>query len=663
MNIENLTVNTLRFLSVEAIQKAKSGHPGLPLGAAPAAFTLFAKQMKHNPKNPNFMDRDRFILSAGHGSSLLYSLFHVFGYGVTIDDLKNFRQLGSYTPGHPEYGITKGVEITTGPLGQGIANAVGMALAENHLAAEFNTEDFEIINHYTYALCGEGCLEEGVSSEACSLAGTLGLSKLIILYDCNNITIEGDSTVTFNEDILKRYEAYGFQTLEVEDGNDIEKINAAIEEAKADKERPSFIKINTKIGFGSPNHEGKASAHGAPLGEEEIKLTKKALKWEYKADFFVPKKVKEYIETLNVENEKVEKEWNKKLKAYFKKYPDKKAKWKTFFDETDLSKKLLNDTDFWTYEGNLATRASSEKVLQKIADMVPSLFGGSADLGPSNKSIMKNREYYSKENPMGSNMHFGIREFAMTAIANGMYVHGGVRPYIAGFFVFSDYMKAGLRLEALMQIPVISIFTHDSIGVGEDGPTHQPIEQLAALRSIPNYTVIRPCDTNETAAAWYLAITRKTSPTALVLSRQTLPLLEGTGKGAIKGAYILKEAKDKKNIDAIMIATGSEVSESLKALNILEEKGYSIRLVSMPSFEVFEEQTDAYKESVLPKAIRKRIAIEAASSFGWHKYIGLDGKMISMDTFGASAPSSKLFEKFGFTAENIAKETEELIKG
>ena len=428
------------------------------MGAAPAAFTLFAKQMKHNPKNPNFMDRDRFILSAGHGSSLLYSLFHVFGYGVTIDDLKNFRQLGSYTPGHPEYGITKGVEITTGPLGQGIANAVGMALAENHLAAEFNTEDFEIINHYTYALCGEGCLEEGVSSEACSLAGTLGLSKLIILYDCNNITIEGDSTVTFNEDILKRYEAYGFQTLEVEDGNDIEKINAAIEEAKADKERPSFIKINTKIGFGSPNHEGKASAHGAPLGEEEIKLTKKALKWEYKADFFVPKKVKEYIETLNVENEKVEKEWNKKLKAYFKKYPDKKAKWKTFFDETDLSKKLLNDTDFWTYEGNLATRASSEKVLQKIADMVPSLFGGSADLGPSNKSIMKNREYYSIENPMGSNMHFGIREFAMTAIANGMYVHGGVRPYIAGFFVFSDYMKAGLRLEALMQIPVISIF-------------------------------------------------------------------------------------------------------------------------------------------------------------------------------------------------------------
>jgi len=653
MNIDQLTVNTLRFLSVEAIQKANSGHPGLPMGAAPAAYALWAKNMKMNPADSKWEDRDRFVLSAGHGSALLYSLLHVFGYKVSIDDLKKFRQLNSITPGHPEYGLTDGIEMSSGPLGQGIAGAVGMAIAETYLAAQFNKPGYDIVNHYTYVMCGDGCLMEGVASEAASLAGTLKLGKLILLYDCNNITIEGDTQTSFTEDVLKRYSAYGWQVLEVNDGNDVDAIDSAIKIAKRETEKPTIIKVNTKIGFGAPNKQGKASAHGEPLGNEEIALAKEQLGWKYKKDFYVPKQVKEHIDEIVSEGTKTEKAWKKMFSAYGKEHPELAEKWKVWHNKK-IPVDLLKNEDFWNYEGDIATRASSEKVLNKLSKLVPNLIGGSADLAPSNKSVMKDREYYSPENRTGSNMHFGIREFAMTVIASGMYLHGGLRPYIAGFFVFSDYMKAGLRMSALMELPVISIFTHDSIGVGEDGPTHQPIEHLAALRSIPNYTVFRPCDSRETAAAWCAALTRTASPTGIVLTRQNLPLLDGTGKNALKGAYVLKDSK-KKVPDVLLLATGSEVELIYKAWDILQEKGIDARVISMPSWEVFEEQSAKYKESVIPSAVRKRVAVEAASEFGWYKYVGLDGEVISMQSYGASAPAGELFEKYGFTVENVVE--------
>lgn len=658
MNIDQLSVNTLRFLSVEAIQKAKSGHPGLPMGAAPAAYALWAKNMRMNPADPKWEDRDRFVLSAGHGSALLYSLLHLFGYNITIDDLKNFRQLESNTPGHPEYDIERGIETASGPLGQGIAAAVGMAIAETYLAAQFNKPEYEIVNHYTYALCGDGCLMEGVSSEAASLAGTLKLGKLILLYDCNNITIEGDTSTSFAEDVLKRFEAYGWHTITVEDGNDVDAIDAAIKEAKAETDKPSIIKVITKIGYGAPNKQGKASAHGEPLGEEEIVLAKKNLGWDYEEQFYVPQQVRENVENIVKDGAEAEKDWEKMFEAYSKDYPESAEKWKKW--HSGEIPDLLNDEAYWTYEGDIATRASSEKVLNKLSKAVSNLIGGSADLAPSNKSVMKDREYYSPENRAGSNMHFGIREFAMTVIANGMYLHGGLRPYIAGFFVFSDYMKAGLRMSALMGLPVISIFTHDSIGVGEDGPTHQPVEHLAALRSMPNYTVIRPCDSRETAAAWYSALTRKTSPTGIILSRQNLPLLDGTGKEALKGAYILKNSK-KEVPDVILMATGSEVELIYKAWDILQDKGIDARVVSMPSWEIFEEQNDEYKENVIPSSVKKRVAVEAASDFGWHKYVGLDGEVISMNGYGASAPAGQLFNKYGFTVENVVETVVKLM--
>ncbi|MCJ7855058.1 transketolase [Lachnospiraceae bacterium NSJ-143] len=656
MNKDQLTINTLRFLSAEAIQKAKSGHPGLPMGAAPMAYTLWAKEMKHNPSNPDWINRDRFVLSAGHGSALLYSLFHVFGYGTTIEDLKNFRQLSSHTPGHPEYGAARGIETTTGPLGQGIANAVGFALAESHLAAEFNRPGYNVIDHYTFALCGDGCLMEGVSAEAASLAGTLELGKLILLYDSNGITIEGSTEPAFKENVRKRFEAYGWQTLLVEDGNNIDEIQKAIKEAKAEMKKPAIIEIKTVIGYGAPNKQGKASAHGEPLGVEEIALAKKTLGWEYTEEFCVPEEVRENCAAVSAKGKEENDQWCKMFKKYRAEFPDMSEKWDIYFE--NKLPDLLNNEDFWTYEGDLATRASSEKVLNKLSKLVPNLFGGSADLGPSNKSVMKDRQYYSPENPAGSNIHFGIREFAMTAMANAVALHGGLRPYIAGFFVFSDYMKAGLRLSALMEQPVISIFTHDSIGVGEDGPTHQPVEHLAALRSMPGYTVVRPCDTHETAAAWYLALTRK-QPTGIVLSRQSLPLLNETGKGALKGAYILQDCDG--TPDIILMATGSEVALIYKAYSELTEKGYRVRTVSMPSFEVFEEQSLEYKESVIPNAVRKRVAVEAACDFGWYRYVGLDGKVICMKGFGESAPAGKLFEKFGFTVENVVDTALEVL--
>ena len=648
-------INTIRSLSVDAIQKANSGHPGIALGSAPIAYTLWAKHLKHNPKNPKWRNRDRFILSAGHGSALLYSLLHLFGYGLSLDDLKNFRQLDSKTPGHPEYKHTVGVEVTTGPLGQGIANAVGMAMAENHLASKFNKEGYNIVDHYTYALCGDGCLMEGVAYEAISLAGTLGLNKLIILYDSNNITIEGNTDIAFRENVCKRFEACGFDTQVVNDGNDIEAISKAIENAKK-SDKPSLIEIKTLIGYGAPNKAGKASAHGEPLGKDEIKAMREYLDLQDE-DFFVDEEVKSTMANIQDTLVQYEKDWNNLLENYKKEYKELYEEYEKWYED-DFLKEIENDESFWKYTEEIATRQSSEIVLNKLAKVMPNMFGGSADLSPSNKSVMKDRGEYSKETPEGDNIHFGIREHAMTAIANGIYLHGGLRPYIAGFFVFSDYMKPSLRLSSLMNLGVVSIFTHDSIGVGEDGPTHQPVEHLASLRSIPNYTVIRPCDTNETAAAWYLAIKRKESPTGLIFTRQnTKPL--GDAKKALKGGYVVKDCDN--TPDIIIIATGSEVGISVEASEMLAKDGINARVVSMPSFEIFEEQDQQYKDSILPKNVTKRLGVEAGCSFGWHKYIGIDGEMVSMDNFGASAPFNKLFEKYGFTAENVYNKAKTMI--
>lgn len=657
-NLDNLTINTVRFLSAEAIQKANSGHPGLPLGASPVACTLWSKFMKHNPKNPNWLDRDRFVLSAGHGSALIYSLLHVFGYGLTTDDLKNFRQIDSKTAGHPEYGHTTGVEVTTGPLGQGIANAVGFAMAEAHLSATFNKPNLDLVNHYTYAICGDGCLMEGISSEASSLAGTLGLGKLIVLYDSNNITIEGNTNIAFREDVKKRYEAYNWQVLSVEDGNDLVAIEKALASAKEDTTRPTLIEVKTIIGYGSPNKQGSHEAHGAPLGVEEIKLAKENLGWEYTEEFFVPNEVKAHINELQAGFEKNEQAWNELAVKYKAEYPEDYAKW-VAWNENKVDMDILNSDDFWNYEETTATRMASFKVLNKVSEFVPNLFGGAADLAPSTKSNMTKRSDFTAEDKSGSNLHFGVREHAMGAIGNGIALHGGLRTYNAGFFVFCDYMRPSMRLAALMNLPVISILTHDSIGVGEDGPTHQPVEHLASLRGIPNYTVLRPCDTKETVASWYLALTRK-SPSGIVLTRQNLPLLKETGKEALKGGYILRDCQG--TPDIILMASGSEVELVYNAYDKLSEKGINVRVVSMLSMEVFEEQSEEYKNSVLPKSVSKRIAVEAAIAQGWYKYVGLDGKVICMEGFGASAPAELLFEKFGFTVDNVVKTAEELLK-
>jgi len=658
-NIDNLAINTIRVLSAEGVQKANSGHPGLPLGAAPMAYTLWAKHMKHNPKNPNWKDRDRFILSAGHGSMLLYSLLHLFEYGLTREDLMQFRQLGSKTPGHPEYGHTIGVETTTGPLGQGFATAVGMALAESYLANKFNRKGFNIVDHYTYVLSGDGDMMEGVTSEAASLAGTLALDKLIVLYDSNNISIEGNTDIAFREDVAARYRAYNWQVLTVEDGNNVDAISKAIDEAKKEKTKPSLIIIKTQIGYGSPK-QGTAAVHGEPLGLENVKKTKEFLKWDYEDDFYVPKEVKEYMKNLIEEGIKKEEEWSNLYESYKKEYPELAQEYELWYSGK-LPVNLLEYEDFWKFDKKMATRVSSGEIINRLAKVVPNLIGGSADLAPSNKTYMKDRGDFSAENRSGSNLHFGVREFAMAAIGNGIAIHGGLKDFVATFFVFSDYMKAAMRLSAIMKLPVTYVLTHDSIGVGEDGPTHQPIEQLAALRSIPNFHVFRPADSKETAAAWYSAITREDGPTALVLTRQDLPLYEESSKEALKGAYILKNSK-KEIPDIILMATGSEVELIYEASKILEEKGIDVRVVSMPCFEIFDKQSKEYKESVLPMACRKRLAVEALSSFGWHKYVGLDGDIISLDHFGESAPAKLLFEKFGFTVENVVERALNLLK-
>lgn len=654
-NIDEMSVNAIRVLSADAIQKAKSGHPGLPLGAAPAAYELWSRHMNHNPADPEWKNRDRFVLSGGHGSMLLYSLLHLFGYGdLSIDDIKNFRQLGSKTPGHPEYGHTVGIEATTGPLGQGMAMAVGMAMAEAHLAAVFNKDGYNVVDHYTYVLGGDGCMMEGISSEAFSLAGTLGLSKLIVLYDSNNISIEGSTDIAFTEDVMKRFEAFGFQTIEVKDGNDLAAIGAAIEEAKADKNRPSLIKIDTLIGYGCPAKQGKASAHGEPLGEENVAALKENIGWPCKEAFEVPEEVYANYKAIAADRAKAEDEWNKLFDEYCSKYPDMKEMWDNYYNGYDLSA-LFNSDEYWA-KGDKpeATRSTSGTVLNLIKQHMPNMIGGSADLAPSNKTNMKDAGDFSKDNYAGSNLHFGVREQAMTAITNGLALHGGLKPFAATFFVFSDYTKPMARLSSLMKLPVTYVFTHDSIGVGEDGPTHEPIEQLAAFRSLPNFTVFRPCDKVETSAAWMYAVTSKETPTALVLTRQNLPQMPGSSKDALKGGYIIDDST-KAVPDAIIIASGSEVSLAVDAKAELAKEGVDVRVVSMPSMDLFEEQSAEYKESILPNAVRKRVAVEALSDFGWYRYVGLDGTVVSMKGFGASGPAAELFKKFGFTTEAVVE--------
>ena len=661
MNIEEMSVNAIKVLSADAIQKANSGHPGLPLRTAPVAYELFAKHMNYNPHNPDWVNRDRFVLSGGHGSMLLYSLFHLFGIGnLSLEEVKNFRQFGSLTPGHPEYGHTVGVEATTGPLGQGMAMAVGMAMAEAHLSSVFNKEGFPVVDHYTYVLGGDGCMMEGISSECFSLAGTLGLSKLIVFYDSNNISIEGSTDIAFTEDVVTRFKAFGFQTIEVEDGNDLEAIGKALEEAKADKTRPSLIKVNTLIGYGCPAKQGKASAHGEPLGVDNVAALKENINWPCKGDFEVPKEVYDHYKELADNMAKAEDKWNELFAAYVEKYPEMKELWDNYFDGYDMSD-LFNSDEYWA-KGDKpeATRSTSGTILNMIKKAMPNLIGGSADLAPSNKTNMKDAGDFSKDNYAGTNLHFGVREQAMAAIGNGLALHGGLKAFVATFFVFSDYVKPMSRLSALMKLPLTYVFTHDSIGVGEDGPTHEPIEQLAAFRSLPDFTVFRPCDRTETAAAWMYAVENECGPTGLVLTRQNLPQMEGSSKDALKGGYIIAES-EKAVPDAIIIASGSEVSLAVNAKEELKKSGIDVRVVSMPSMELFDKQSAEYKESVLPNAVRKRVAVEALSDFGWYKYVGLDGKVIAMEGFGASGPAATLFEHFGFTVDNVVKTVKEVV--
>lgn len=653
------TINAIRVLSAEAIQKANSGHPGLPLGAAPAAFTLWQYHLKHNPDNTQWKDRDRFVLSAGHGSMLLYSLLHLYGYGLTIEDLKGFRQWDTLTPGHPEVGHTRGVETTTGPLGQGVSNAVGMAMAEAHLAAIFNREGYPVVDHRTYALVGDGCLMEGISGEACSLAGTWKLGKLTVLYDSNSISIEGSTDIAFTEDVGKRYEAYGWQVITVEDGNDVDTIEQALAAAKAETQKPTLIINKTLIGFGCPAKQGKAAAHGAPLGPENVAALKENLGWPVDQEFYVPAEVYEHTKEAAKRGAAAEEAWNTMFAEYCAQYPELAKLWNDYFDGNGYN--AWEDEALWEKpEKAMATRATSGDILNKLSEKLPNLFGGSADLSPSTLTIMKNRTDFSAANYSGSNLHFGVREHAMAAIINGVALHGGLIPYCATFFVFSDYMKHSIRLASLMKQRVLYVLTHDSIGVGEDGPTHQPVEQLAALRSMPGMTVFRPADYSETAAAYAYALGHN-GPTALVLTRQNLPQLAETGKEAAKGGYILRDSQ-KETPDVILMASGSEVELIYKAYDELQSQGIDARVVSIPSFELFNAQSAEYKEKVLPLAVKKRVAVEAACSFGWHQYIGLEGKMIAMDTFGQCGPAATVFKAFGYTVEHVVETARSLFE-
>ncbi len=655
--IEEKSINAIRLLSADAIQKANSGHPGLPMGCAPLAFWLYSNAMKHNPKNPNWKNRDRFVLSGGHGSMLLYSALHLSGYDISMDDIKNFRQWGSVTPGHPEFGLTPGVETTTGPLGQGFANAVGMAVAEKFLAAKFNKENFELLNHKIYTLMGDGDMMEGLSHEAASFAGRNKLDNLIAFYDNNSITIEGRTSLAFTEDVAKRFESYDWFVQRVSDINDLKQLDAAIKNAKATKGKPSLIIVDSVIGYGSPNKKDTAGIHGSPLGEEELRLTKENLGWDPDKSFFVPEEVYEYFEEKTAVGAAAEEEWNKLFIDYKNKFPKETELFENIFAGNFGDEWKKNLPEFNEFGSKIATRSASGKVINALKDYLPAMIGGSADLAPSNNTLMNGEEDFSAENFGGRNLHFGIREFAMAAIMNGMEYYGGVVTYGGTFLVFSDYLRPAIRLASLSKLAPIYVFTHDSIGLGEDGPTHQPVEHNAALRSVPGLTVIRPADANETVYAWKAAIENRMQPTAILLTRQKVEIIDRTkyasAEGTEKGAYVLKDANGEPNI--ILMASGSEVELALKAAETLESEGVNVRVVSFPSWELFEMQSDDYKESVLPSTVTKRLAIEAGIAQGWEKYSGADGKIISIEKFGASAPADKLFEEYGFTVENVVR--------
>lgn len=661
-NIDQLGVNTIRTLSIEAIQKANSGHPGLPMGAAPMAYALWTKHLNVNPATSlNWPNRDRFILSAGHGSAMLYSLLHLAGYQVTIDDLKNFRQWESKTPGHPEFHHTDGVEATSGPLGQGISTSVGMAMAEAHLAATYNRDSFNVVDHYTYALCGDGDLMEGVSGEASSMAGHMKLGKLIVLYDSNDISLDGPTSKAFTENVGARYEAYGWQHILVKDGNDLEAISKAIDEAKAETEKPTLIEIKTVIGFGSPK-EGTSAVHGAPLGQEGIDVAKTVYGWEY-PDFTVPEDVaKRFKEQINDKGAKSEAEWDAMFENYEKAHPELAKQFKMAF-AGDLPKDWEKALPVYEEGTAQASRVSSKDAIQAIAKAVPNIWGGSADLSGSNNTTIADEAEFQPGSYEGRNIWFGVREFAMASAMNGIHLHGGTRVYGGTFFVFTDYLRPAVRMSAIQGLPVIYVLTHDSVAVGEDGPTHEPIEQLASVRCMPNVQVIRPADGNETSAAWIQALETKNKPTILVLSRQNLPVLPNSKEmakdGVAKGGYVISKAESN-TPDGILIATGSEVNLAVQAQKELKAQGKDVSVVSLPSFDLFEAQDEAYKESVLPKAVTKRVAIEAASPFGWERYIGSEGKMIGINHFGASAPGDYVLEQFGFTVENVVNTFNEL---
>jgi len=655
IDIEKLSINTIRTLAIDAVQKANSGHPGMPLGMAPIAYALYYKTMKHNPANPNWLNRDRFVLSAGHGSMLLYSILHLSGYKVSLDDLKNFRQWNSITPGHPELGHTAGVETTTGPLGQGFATAIGMAIARDYLAALFNKDDLKIIDHVIFGICSDGDLMEGVSHEAASLAGHLKLGKLVFFYDDNKITIDGKTDISYSDDVQKRFESYGWLVLTILDVNDSDQVDRAIKLCRSSCDKPTLIITKTHIGYGSPNKQDKSSSHGAPLGEEEVKLTKRNLGMPEDKTFYVPDEVYSHFKGIAECGQEAEDIWNEKVDEYKIKYPKDFALFESVMNY-EFDKEWLNHLPkFEDYSEKIATRVASGKVLNAAAIDIPTLIGGSADLNESNMTHIKSSTSFSAEDRKGKNIHFGIREHAMGSVLNGMAIYGGLVPFGATFLIFSDYMRPAIRLAALMKQKVIYVFTHDSIGLGEDGPTHQPIEQIASLRAIPNLVVIRPADANETVEAWKYAINHKGGPVALILTRQKLPILDqnkyGSAKGLQYGAYIVKNSVAKP--DLLLIATGSEVSLSLKAAEQLDAEGKNVRVISFPSWEIFEQQSDEYKNQILPAEIKTRVSVEMGIGMGWQKYIGDFGEAISIETFGASAPDNILYEKYGFAVENV----------
>ena len=665
MSIDKLCITTIRTLAMDAVQQANSGHPGTPMALAPLAYVLWTKVLRYNPTNPDWFDRDRFVLSNGHASMLQYAMLYLTGYDVSLEEIQRFRQWGSKTPGHPEYGVTPGVEVTTGPLGQGVMNAVGMAMAEAHLAAVFNRPEHAVVDHYTYVFCGDGDLMEGASHEAASLAGHLGLGKLIYVYDDNRISIEGATSLTYSDDVARRFEGYQWHVQDIGDrGNDLDALTTALTEARAETERPSLIVVRTHIAYGSPNFQDTPEAHGAPLGEAEIQETKQIYGWPAEARFLAPKPVLEHMQQAVGRGAELEQAWQDRLAAYGQAYPELAAQ----FDATlrgDLPAAWDADVpQFTPDDGSMATRAASGKVLNAFAPNVPWLLGGSADLAPSTNSLMTNSGYFAKGQFTERNIAWGVREHAMCACCSGMAVHGGVRPYAATFFVFTDYARPAIRLAALMQLPVIYIMTHDSIGLGEDGPTHQPIEHLAALRAMPHLCVLRPADANETAAAWRAVMSRRQGPTMLVLTRQGLPIVDrnrlASADGVLQGAYILSREQGSEP-QMLLIASGSEVSLIIEAQAQLASEGIDVRVVSMPSWELFREQPQSYRESVLPPAVTARLAVEAGSPMGWHEWVGSAGDVLGIETFGASAPARDLFQQYGLTVGNVVARAKQLL--